>query len=430
MPPSSEDDIFSSPSSDRFASPPTIITTRPSSDNGANGTDDADYHPRPAWTPRPTPPGARRLSSHRRTTSSSIAATIGAGQKKETPFFNAALATLSNLYTQYLRFYSSLPLYQRVLISVVGVTVLVVAVLFVVYSHAILSALGTAAQSWRDKAGGWGWVPIWLATAATAFPPLIGYSTCVTLAGFVYGFPLGWPVAASATVAGSAAAFLVSRGWLRAYVHRLVGHDRRFVALGQTLRHDGIGVLVMIRLCPLPYSLSNGFLATVGSIGVRTFALATAGSTPKLLVHVFIGSRLALLAQSGDKMSWGDRAINYLSMLVFGVVGFAVGVFIYRRTMARAAELAREAEIENGGPLLDSADDGLEQGVVDGGDLENARMLDPDELDAAALLDEDDISLWDTAGEEGYRDSWDDEPAGTGLGLNGHANSGTNGAGK
>lgn len=147
-------------------------------------------------------------------------------------------------------------------------------------------------------------------------------------------------------------------------------------------------------------------------------------------MHVFIGSRLALLAQSGDKMSWGDRAINYLSMLVFGVVGFAVGVFIYRRTMARAAELAREAEIENGGPLLDSADDGLEQGVVDGGDLENARMLDPDELDAAALLDEDDISLWDTAGEEGYRDSWDDEPAGTGLGLNGHANSGTNGAGK
>lgn len=151
-------------------------------------------------------------------------------------------------------------------------------------------------------------------------------------------------------------------------------------------------------------------------------------------MHIFIGSRLALLAESGDKMSWGDRAVNYVSMVVFGAVGFAVGLFIYRRTMARAAELAaREAEAaENGDPLLDgataaaAADD-----VVDGSsDLESGRMVDPDELDAAALMDDDDISLWDTAGDEVYRDSWDDEPAGTGIGANGHATRGVNGVGK
>lgn len=60
----------------------------------------------------------------------------------------------------------------------------------------------------------------------------------------------------------------------------MVGGDRRFVALGQVLRRDGVGVLVMVRLCPLPYSLSNGFLATVsGRIGVGRFALATACAT-------------------------------------------------------------------------------------------------------------------------------------------------------
>jgi hypothetical protein len=153
----------------------------------------------------------------------------------------------------------------------------------------------------------------------------------------------------------------------------------------------------------------------------------TTENRPKLLVHVFIGSRLARLAESGDKMSGLDLAINYVSMAVFGLLGFAVGLFIYRRTMARAAELAREEGLEGGGTgeaLLDGGGDGdddLEQGrVVLGGDeLENGRMVDPDELDAAALMDDDDISLWETEGGDGYRDSWDDEPAGTGVGNGG-----------
>ena len=141
---------------------------------------------------------------------------------------------------------------------------------------------------------------------------------------------------------------------------------------------------------------------------------------PKLLVHVFIGSRLALIAESGDTMSGMDRAINYVSMAVFGVLGFGVGLIIYQRTMSRAAELSREAELESGGALLDRAslgdDDDLEQGVMGADDLENGRMVDPDELDAAALMDDDDISLWDASGGDGYRDSWDDDATVQGTG--------------
>jgi uncharacterized membrane protein YdjX (TVP38/TMEM64 family) len=73
-------------------------------------------------------------------------------------------------------------------------------------------------------------------------------------------------------------------------VNRLVGSDKRFVALGQVLRRDGIVVLTMIRFCPLPYSLSNGFLATIPSIDVASFALGTALST-------YVVSHLPLPAQ-------------------------------------------------------------------------------------------------------------------------------------
>ncbi|KAK4152415.1 hypothetical protein C8A00DRAFT_16267 [Chaetomidium leptoderma] len=408
MPHPLEDDFFPEPSAGgrtTTTSPPTIITTRPSV---------SDDH-LPPWTPRPTPPGARRLSSRRSTLHES------SSQQEPKPFLTTLQTTLTTLSQQSIRLYLTLSKTQRLLLLTASAALFALGILFLVYSSRLFAALAPLAASWR--AHPLGWLPLWLATFVTAFPPVIGYSTSVTLAGFVYGFPLGWPIAASATVAGSTVAFLTSRGVFAGYVHRLVGGDQRFVALGQVLRRDGLGVLVMIRLCPLPYSLSNGFLATVGSIRARGFALATAGATPKLLVHVFIGSRLAMLAEPGDKMTGFDRAINYISMIVFGLLGFAVGLFIYRRTMARAAELAREAGLEGGEALLDGDDD-MEQGVVMGDDLENGRMVDPDELDAAALMDDDDISLWDASGGDGYHDSWDDETPveGTGnkgTGLNG-----------
>lgn len=131
---------------------------------------------------------------------------------------------------------------------------------------------------------------------------------------------------------------------------------------------------------------------------------------PKLLVHVFIGSRLALLAESGDKMTGRDKMINYASMLIGGAVGFTVGLLIYRRTMARAAELARE----NGEDL--EAGDGLLDGTLEEeeGEVQVGRLVNPDEMDAAALMnDDDDISLWDTESGD-YHDAWDDGPEGTG----------------
>lgn len=265
MPPPSHDDFFPDPSPPPI---PTITTTRPS-------LSPADDRPQPSWVPRPTPPGARRLSSRRSQQQQHGGTSLSSTSPKA--LVTSLLTTLTTLLHQALRLFLSLPLFQRVLVLCAGGVLFALGVVFLVYSHRIFAALGPVAASWRATPGGW--IPIWLATVATGFPPVIGYSTCVTVAGFVYGFPLGWPIAASATVVGSTAAFLTSRGVFAGYVRRLVGEDKRFIALGQVLRRDGIVVLVMIRLCPLPYSLSNGFLATVGSIQARGFALATAAAT-------------------------------------------------------------------------------------------------------------------------------------------------------
>lgn len=115
---------------------------------------------------------------------------------------------------------------------------------------------------------------------------------------------------------------------------------------------------------------------------------------PKLLIHIFIGSRLAAIA-GDEQMSFGDKLVNWIGMLVGAIVGFGIGFIIYRRTMSRAAELAREDEQLNGG----AAEEGHGGSFYDS----EPTMMDPE--DAAELLD-DDVSLWDTQIDE-YRDEDD-----------------------
>ncbi|KAH6691624.1 snare associated Golgi protein-domain-containing protein [Plectosphaerella plurivora] len=322
-----------------------------------------------------------------------------------------------------LALFYSLPPVQRVAVAVGLIVVNVLLILFLVYSHAIFSWLAPISHKWRALPGGW--ILAWLICFFCAFPPVIGYSTSLTIAGFVYGFPLGWPIVATATVAGSTTAFFTSRTIFSKYVHRLVGQDHRFIALGQVLRKDGLGMLTAVRFCPLPYSISNGFLATIPSISPWSFAAASAIASPKLLVHVFIGSRLALIAEQGDQMTAGDKAINYASMIIGGLVGVGVGWLIYNRTMARAAELALDEANDHHGhadhqhqrfaDATDSPSGRRGNADFDYADVE-AGLVDPD--DVAALMEEDDISLW--ANDEAEAGQYhDDDDVGTNRPNNG-----------
>ena len=78
---------------------------------------------------------------------------------------------------------------KRILLVVGGVIAFVLGILFLVYNERIFHAMSPVAKRWRNITGGW--MILWAATFLVSFPPLIGYSTCVTLAGFVYGVPKG-----------------------------------------------------------------------------------------------------------------------------------------------------------------------------------------------------------------------------------------------
>lgn len=142
---------------------------------------------------------------------------------------------------------------------------------------------------------------------------------------------ISWLIVSTASVAGSLCSFIVSRTLLSRFVQRLVANDKRFVALSAVLKHDGLKLLCMIRLCPLPYSISNGAMSTFDTVKPLTYALATALVTPKLMIHIFIGTRLAAIAKSGEKMDSTTKAINWGSIVIGGIIGALTGLSIYRR---------------------------------------------------------------------------------------------------
>ncbi len=78
---------------------------------------------------------------------------------------------------------------QRIAGAVAVLTALTLTILFFIFNEQIFAWLEPVAVRWKNLRGGW--LILWAFTFMTAFPPMIGYSTSVTIAGFVYGVPIG-----------------------------------------------------------------------------------------------------------------------------------------------------------------------------------------------------------------------------------------------
>lgn len=293
--------------------------------------------------------------------------------------------TAEKIYEKVMATVQKMSLLQKILAGAVLTAAGVLGILFLIFNEKIFHALEPFALRWKRTTGGW--TILWAMTFMTAFPPLIGYSMCGTLAGFVYGIWEGWFILMTASVAGSFCSFIVSRTILRGYVERMVANDKRFAALTLVLKHDGLKLLCMIRLCPLPYSISNGAMSTFPTVDPFMYAAATALVSPKLFIHAFIGSRLAAIARTGEQMTTKDRAVNWASILIGVTVGAFTGWFIYRKTMARAHELEAE-EAQN-----------VKDTVRRTGGLTRQFSDDPEAQVAADTLaaDDDDVAYFDDA---------------------------------
>lgn len=256
----------------------------------------------------------------------------------ETSRVNSRVRSLINTIT-------SLSRLQRIYILLFITSLSSLTVLFILYHTALLELV----ESWKADilASQWKWLIFVGLTAATSFPPLIGYATSTMLSGYIFGFGRGWAISALGSVLGACFTFVVYRQCLQAYAKRLSASNHHFMALTRALDgREGFKLLVMLRFCPFPYSLSNAAFSTIPSVTFGRFFVATLAGTLRLMVHVFVGSRLASLAEQPQGPE--AKIVNWAGVVGGILLGVATGWIVYRRTKVIANRLALERAEEEG----------------------------------------------------------------------------------
>jgi len=142
------------------------------------------------------------------------------------------------------------------------------------------------------------------------------------------------------SVCGSVASFTVFKNLLHSRAEKLIHANRRFEAFASILQeNNSYLILALFRLCPFPYSLTNGAVAGVYGISVRNFAIANVITTPKLLVYLFIGSRIKNLAETESP---GSKLFDIISIFVAVCILMMTAWILYYKTNQKYKQLQRE----------------------------------------------------------------------------------------
>jgi len=203
-----------------------------------------------------------------------------------------------------------------------------------------------------------------------SFPPLVGYETTVSLCGFAYGWKIGTLIAAVASIIGSATVFLLLRFLFSSRLRRWSQSSEKFTALDAVVREKGLPLIILIRVSPIPpWVYSNALFASIESVTLWQFVIATIFTCPNILLHAFIASRMAALSDGNQRQEMDTNTKILNGFLVGGgiVIGMVASWSVYTLVQKHIRklqgispvvdELAAEAieDFDEEAPLLGSS---------------------------------------------------------------------------
>lgn len=290
------------------------------------------------------------------------------------------LAAVSDIIQQARTWYLEQSTIKQILLGGALVVIGVISVLMVIFHIHIIRFLIYLSDEWHNLK--YGSLIIFALVFMVGFPPLIGFSALSFLTGMIYGCPQGWPLIASASVLGSTCSFIVYRYVLHNQAVKLMNHNDTFRAFAEILGEgNSLFLLILIRLCPLPYSLSNGALAAIPELPLLTYFLATLITSPKILIHLFVGSKLKQIGD--DKSSGGTKIVDIISIVITGTAATLAAYLIYAKMQQKLASYHSRGIAADDVMVFGNFEDDLELGS-------NEIELNSADFDADNFIIEDD----------------------------------------
>ncbi|CCE64975.1 hypothetical protein TPHA_0J01540 [Tetrapisispora phaffii CBS 4417] len=245
---------------------------------------------------------------------------------------------------QILGHFYALPIFHRIIIIILLSVVGLLGFILLIFHEKILNKLVSTSNELKES---WSTTYIlFFLIFLVSFPPLIGFSLISTVTGIIYGISFhGWSILASGAVVGSVCSFAVFKTFFHDRAERLVHMNSRFEAFASILQeNNSYFILALLRLCPFPYSLTNGAVAAVYGVSVKNFAIANIITTPKLVIYLFVGSKIKNFSEAE---SAGTKLLDVFSIVLALAALVATAWILYFKTQKRFAQLQSQRQSGN-----------------------------------------------------------------------------------
>ncbi|KAI8080725.1 uncharacterized protein B0P05DRAFT_539350 [Gilbertella persicaria] len=226
---------------------------------------------------------------------------------------------------------------KRIAVLCLAATLLLyVLYLFINHRHVIIELVQTTAIELRTQP--YSSILLSCLIIVTSIPPMIGFTFMTTLTGFIYGFPGGILPAVCGAFMGANIAFGLIRTFeFSRWVRLSPSKQEKYVAIQEAIEQGGFKMMMLIRLSPIPWPITNMLLSVLPTITTQQFVLSSALSSIKVSLEVWIGSQLADL--SNPHLPPSAHRITMLTMGCSLTMLVGVAWWLYRLTMQKVDAL-------------------------------------------------------------------------------------------
>ncbi len=145
---------------------------------------------------------------------------------------------------------------------------------------------------------------------------LLPASPFIIAASAVFGFSLGLLTSAVGIILGAASGYFLSRLFLRKDVADQLKSRPSFKAIDQAIAEEGWKIVLLLRLCPIPFGLAN-YLYGLTAIPFLPYLITTLlGAVPGLILFSHLGSagKAGLQALASGNLNKGGGEIALLGL--------------------------------------------------------------------------------------------------------------------
>lgn len=171
-------------------------------------------------------------------------------------------------------------------------------------------------------------------------PFFISVDTLCFAAGLLFPLLPGILYVAIATYIAAAVIFILGRYFFREKVKALLFRHQRFAKLDTVLAQDGLKIMLLLRLLPLPFALLS-YALSVTLVQFKPYLIATSGILIYNTALVYLGyttKHVVTAVSSGATVSIS----HYVMLVIVGITGIAILIFAIRTARNTILQIAPE----------------------------------------------------------------------------------------